>query len=101
MCYAGSVLVNIRLGRIVIVMEDNQEIPEILKPTWAGESIFCANCGHHLNQHFTDSRTAYCTYKATGNGVCRCREFKATNIVKVLDTGQHNEYAAMREVTKR
>jgi len=36
-------------------MTEQEEIPfpDVLNPLWSGESVFCLNCGHHVNMHST------------------------------------------------
>lgn len=59
--------------------DDNDKRPEILKPLWTGESVWCANCGHHVNRH-QSGRVPLCDYDATsdldkGRDECPCKEF--------------------------
>ena len=70
------------------------EPPEILKPLWSGESIWCENCGHHVNRHQT-GRVPLCDYDASGSNIdengnslergrieCNCQEFIGKNDIK-------------------
>lgn len=63
------------------MIDEDKELPKILEPLWTGESIWCANCGHHVNRHQT-GRVPLCDYDASGsNGLekgrieCNCQEF--------------------------
>jgi hypothetical protein len=71
-----------------MTVEEQQEILEILKPLWSGESIFCT-CGHHLYQHFNNEfpeelielegyPSEHCFYKAAGGTRCQCTEFQSS-----------------------
>ena len=59
----------------MIMTEQEDKRPEILKDLWTGESIWCKNCKHHVNCHNT-GQTPLCNYKTAGiSGDCECTEF--------------------------
>jgi len=56
-----------------------QELPEILKPLWTGESVICI-CGHHVYCHNTwNDGSITCNYHSDGKS-CNCNQFIACNV---------------------
>jgi hypothetical protein len=67
---------------------------EILKNLWTGESVFCGNCGHHINCHNIEDKSlnddyisSICKYD-NGHYVCPCEEFKAQKTTTLRATNQ-------------
>jgi hypothetical protein len=72
----------------------------IIDSLWSGESVWC-RCKHHLSCHYTNDfpeelvkkegyAYAHCFFK-TVQGVCKCKEFRGANTIKLLDTRKKNE----------
>jgi len=59
----------------------NSDYCSIFEKLWDGSSVWCDNCHHHVNCHYTNSPElvergyiATCVFETT-EGNCTCKEF--------------------------